>query len=47
MYTKKDKKLMLELIEKMDKQDYLAGKMEERNIHKFMVRIFKKIMKDE
>lgn len=47
MHTKKDKKLMLELIEKMDKQDYLAGKMEERKIHKFMIHIFKKILKDE
>lgn len=46
MLSKKDKKLMRELILKMDEQDYLCGKFEERNINKFMVQVFKKILKN-
>ena len=47
MLTPKEKRLINELIVKMDEQDYLCGKLEERNIHKFMIRIFKKILKKE
>ncbi len=47
MITQKDKKIMYESIEKMEKQDYLCNKLEERNINKFMVYIFKKILKKE
>ena len=46
MLTKNDKKLMRELITKMEQQDFLSGKFEERNIHKFMVSIFRKILKN-
>lgn len=46
MLTKKDKKLMRELIVKLEQQDYLSGKFEERNINKFTSSIFKKILKN-
>lgn len=46
MLSKKEKKLMMELIVKMEKQDFLSGKFEERNINKFTISIFKKVLKD-
>ncbi|MBO0467487.1 hypothetical protein JZO73_08045 [Enterococcus plantarum] len=46
MLNKKDRQLMYELIIKMEQQDYLSGKFEERGINKFMVSIFKKILKN-
>lgn len=46
MLNKKDRQLMYELIIKMEQQDYLSGKLEERNINKFTVSIFKKILKN-
>ncbi|MET3563113.1 hypothetical protein ABID30_002204 [Enterococcus rotai] len=46
MLSKKDKQLMYELIIKMEQQDYLSGKLEERNINKFVIGIFKKILKN-
>ena len=39
MITQKEKRLMNELIVKREKQDYLCGKFEERNIIKFTVRM--------
>ncbi|MBO0467505.1 hypothetical protein JZO73_08135 [Enterococcus plantarum] len=46
MLNKKDRQLMYELIIKMEQQDFLSGKLEERNINKFTVSIFKKILKN-
>lgn len=47
MLTSKEKRLINELIIKMEKQNYLSGKFEEQNINKFMIRIFKKILNEE
>lgn len=46
MLNKKDRQLMYELIIKMEQQDFLSGKFEERGINKFVISIFKKILKN-